>query len=152
MWIMLSNITFKYVALLEIELYKELNKYALVDNSPCVYVDAVAACLVDVFIDTVKYPVIALENAAFAAINFCGSLKWDQCTVADGSENVKKAVVSLFVATPVMTLLSPFKLVDRLCVVLSDPAHAKPSNREAEKEANQEAIIWRAPASQSSLA
>jgi hypothetical protein len=138
---MLSDITFKYVAIAELAMYDKLNALARTYSSVIVVPATTLVCVADVFMDTVKYPIAALENGVFSAINFCGSCCFENCDYADSLQNVKKAAAGAFVATPVMTILSPFKLFSQLCVALPDPVHAKPSNREADKEAQLKAII-----------
>lgn len=149
---MLSDITFKYVAQIELAMFEQLNQMARTSHPAAVKLVAGGVCVTDVVIDTVKYPVASLENGFFAVINLCGSPFFENCSVAHSCQNVKNAVFGLLFATPCMTLLSPIKLFSRLCVVLPNPAHAKSSNREASQEAKFQAIYMPSSSRQLSLA
>lgn len=132
---MLSNITLKFVAEAQLGMYEWLNDASAMYGNCTVKLAAFAISTIDVLIDTLKYPIIAIEHIALAAINLFGACCSNNCSITHAWKSLKRAACSIVVATPVMTLLFPLKLFSQYCRTIPDPNHATPSNREAEKEA-----------------
>lgn len=136
---MLSNVVVKYSAQAELALYCQLNQFAATNRSYATKWLAVHVCVVEVFISTIKYPLVIIENLALAAMNVFGSVWFDCCKVSDAHKNLQNVGV-LLIASPLMILLAPVHLFGRICVVVPNAQNATPSNREALEQAECAAI------------
>jgi hypothetical protein len=133
---MLSDVTFKAAAMMQLGLY-EAFKGSGCAEAPLLGVPlATGVCVTDTVIDTVKYPVAAIENVFFATVNIVGAACVDACRLEDAWQNLKKAALGVILSTPVMLLLSPFKLIGHLCATLPNMGQAHTCNPEADMEAN----------------
>lgn len=140
---MLSDITFKYCAMAQLAMYEKFRQFAREDHSfPVISLTAVGVCTADTCLDTVKYPVAAIENLAFAVLNTVGSPCIEQCRLKDAYQNLKKSALGLAVATPFAGLVAIPKFLAHLSVTLSNPAQARTFNREAEAESRLMPIIY----------
>jgi hypothetical protein len=139
---MLSDITFKGIAMTQLAMYEKLRECSNHYSSYVTVPMTLGICVTDIVLDTAKYPIMAVENAAFAAINVGGAGCFEECRLADAYQNLKNITTLTFVATPVMTFLSIPKLLSHLCVTLPNPAHAHSTNQEADREARLQAIVY----------
>ncbi|MES2121280.1 MAG: hypothetical protein V4492_00710 [Chlamydiota bacterium] len=137
---MLADMTFKGVAMMQVSMYAKFNDLTK-DSSAIVRVPLAAGlCVTDVVIDTLKYPVVAIEHIFFAAINALGAACFKACRLSDARHSFYEGMFALFLGTPLMALLSIPKLLGQLCKTL--PNHSKPAqccNEDAEMEAK---LAW----------
>ncbi len=137
---MISNITYKATAYMQLSLHKQLQ--VLAQTHPYAAVPATfAVCMLDVAAETVKRPVAAVENVASSIINTLGSSCFKGCSLPDACQGIKTAGTMLS-TTVNISIASPLNLFERLLVNLSDPKNAHSCNKEADEQANFPAIAY----------
>lgn len=136
---MLSDITIKYSAITQINMYNRLNQFANNHHPLTTTPLALSIIVTDIFIDTLKVPMASIENTTFALINLSTAAFLENARLIDASQNVRKAIGGILV-TPLALLISPIKLISQLCLVLPNLKDAKSCNKEACMEAKFESI------------
>ncbi len=137
---MLADMTFKGVAMMQVSMYAKFNELTK-DSSLVVRVPLAAGlCVTDVVLDTLKYPVVAIEQIFCAAINALGAASVKTCRLSDARHSFKEGMYALVLATPLMLLLSIPKLLGHLCQTL--PNSSKPARSCNEEAAREAKLAW----------
>ncbi len=102
----------------------------------------VFACVADVSIETIKCPIVAIENVAFFAINLLGALFHKDCLLLDAYKSLKISGRVGLVATPIVLVLSPAFLFLSLLINLPNSKEVWSFNLRAEEEANSPIITY----------
>ena len=138
--LMISNITYKATACMQLSLYGQLQ--ALARTHPRAAVLAtLPVCILDVAAEIVKRPVAAIENVASSIINVLGLSCFREYSLPDACQNIKTAgaMLGTTVTTSIGSLLN---LLESLPVNLSDPKNAHSCNKAADEQANLPAIAY----------
>lgn len=138
---MLSDITLKGAAMLQLSMYENFNHYFGEGSALIGIPAAVVLSLTDTGVDTLKYPMAAIENASFAVINALGAYFVDECRLLDARHNLQRAALAAFIATPVMLVVAVPKGIMHLCKTVEDFRNAKTTNGSAEGDAKIEWVV-----------
>ncbi|MGL4540857.1 MAG: hypothetical protein ACRCU0_07815 [Candidatus Rhabdochlamydia sp.] len=137
---MLSNISFKATACIQISMHENLQKLAKKHTYIAVPVTAFV-CIADVSLETIKYPIATIENVAFFAINLLGALFHKNCSSLDAYESLIRSGI-MRLATPIMLVLSPSILFGNLFLNLPNPKEASSFNDRAAADVNSPFIAY----------
>jgi len=137
---MLSNITYNTAACMQLSMQESLPKLA--QKHPYIRLPVtVFACVADVSIETIKCPIVAIENVAFFAINLLGALFHKNCSSLDACESLIRSGI-MRLATPTMLVLSPGILFGNLFLNLPNPKEASSFNDRAAEDVNSPFIAY----------
>lgn len=137
---MLSNITYKSAACAQLYAYDQLQEFA--QTHPCTAVPLAAlVSAADVYIETTKHSIAAIENVAFSVINAGGSPCFKVCNLSDAYQNIKISGIMLG-ATAIMSIVSPLNLLGRFLVNLPDPENAHSCDKDIDEQANLPVIAY----------
>lgn len=137
---MLSDIALKGVGLLQLSLYESFRDFS--GNASIVVRVPIAAglCVTDVVLDTLKYPIIAIEHIFSAAINALGAACADRYLLADARHLLKSAAFNV-TATWTSLLIAIPRAIYQLYKVIQDCRHATSCNQFAESESKMAWVV-----------
>lgn len=123
---MKSMITYYYLSKAQNDIYSKLNVYS--KEQPFLgRLVSIPAAIGDVGLQTLKTPLMVIEDLAFAAINLFGAAFHKKCNLKDTLWNVEGFFCSLSLI-PAALLLFPVKLVIQVFAGLYDPQNVKTIN------------------------
>lgn len=138
---MLSDISVKYTAKMQLYLYSSLLQVTKNSHRSIAIPCGIMVSLADIVIDTVKVPLASLENGVFFAVNICGHLSFESCTLEDGCQNLKKAGVGALLSMPTILLSLP-KFIIQCYRTINNLQEAKSYNDKAAQEALFQSIVY----------